>query len=256
MDNAKIGSPLFILREKCAADLMGVLEKLSEIGYEGIEFLGFYGNSPLSIRNKLDSCNLRAVGNHVSYDDFIKTPEKIIEEHKILGCDYITIGSPAQDGLPGGSDYLKSKAEIEKLGEMMNEAGMKLLFHNHSGELSNFFYGKTILEGLLDTINPNLLSLEPDIGWMQIGGADPSYYLKKYKDRCPVIHFKDYAPKAEGFEFRPTGYGVMNNALLYALSLDCSPKWYIMDHDCSYERDEFEDLKLSLEYFKNLQKFY
>ena len=26
----------------------------------------------------------------------------------------------------------------------------------------------------------------------------------------------------------------------------------IMDHDCSYERDEIDDLRLSLEYFRNL----
>jgi hypothetical protein len=50
----------------------------------------------------------------------------------------------------------------------------------------------------------------------------------------------------------PTGYGVMNNAELYALSLSCKPEWYIMDHDCAYERDSYFDLAVSLDYFKNL----
>jgi len=46
----------------------------------------------------------------------------------------------------------------------------------------------------------------------------------------------------------------MNNAGLYALSLQCDPlpEWVVMDHDCAYERDSYFDLKISLEYFKNL----
>ena len=87
---------------------------------------------------------------------------------------------------------------------------------------------------------------------MSIGSADPAYYLEKYKDRSPVIHFKDYMPAGDSFQFRPTGYGIMNNAELYATSLSCNPEWYIMDHDCAYERDIYFDLAISLEYFKNL----
>ena len=46
----------------------------------------------------------------------------------------------------------------------------------------------------------------------------------------------------------------MPNAELYMLSLTCNPQpeWYVMDHDCAYERDSYFDLKISLEYFKNL----
>lgn len=256
MRTAKIGSPLFILREKCAVDLMGVLERLAEIGYDGVEFLGFFNHKPSTIRNKLEAYNLTAIGDHVSFEDFTKNAEKTIEDHKILDCGYITIGAPPADSLPGEDGYLEAKKEIERIGEMMNSAGMKLLFHNHSNELNESVNGKTILENLLDDISSDLLYLEPDLGWMSIGGAEPSYYLTKYRNRCPIIHFKYYyaaKPKRpENFEFRPTGYGVMCNASLYELSLECKPEWYIMDHDCSYERDEFNDLQLSLEYFKNL----
>ena len=114
--------------------------------------------------------------------------------------------------------------------------------------------GKAVLENIFDDVRSDLLYCEPDLGWIDIGGGDPAYYLKKYKDRCPVIHFKDYIPAETdgGFLFRPTGYGIMNNAELYALSKPCNPEWYIMDHDCAYERDSYFDLSISLEYFKNL----
>ena len=254
---AKIGSPLFILREECQKDLMSVLEKLAEIGYEGVEFLGYWGYKLADVKSKLDSCGLIAIGNHVGFNEFTQNIDKTIADNKNMGCKYITIGGPEPDGLPGGGDYSKTLDCYAKVGEAMNAANMTLLYHNHAAELKNFHAGKSILENLMDDVKPGLLSLEPDCGWIQIGGGDPFYYLDKYANRCPVVHFKDFIPdpKAEnGFLFRPTGYGIVNYAELYkkTLSFDKKPEWYILDHDCAYERDIYFDMKISLEYFKNL----
>ena len=271
MDNAKIASPLFIIREQCTKDLMGSLEKLAEIGYEGIEFLGFFGHSPADIRRKLDSLGLRAVGNHVPFGQFSQETAKVIEDHAALGCGYITMGAPDAKGMPDGEDYAASIAEINRMGTQVRQAGMKMLFHNHGQEPKLSSNGKTILDNLMDDTSPEALFLEPDLGWLKIGGGDPAHYLIKYADRTPVVHFKDFysedlaktaaytaydgekrVPESGYFEFRPTGYGIMNNAELYKLALACKSEWYVMDHDKAYERDAFEDLRLSLEYFKAL----
>jgi len=253
---AKIGSPLFILRDECQKDLMGVIEKLAEIGFSGIEFLGFFGHAPADIKRKLDSCGLAAIGNHVSFGEFANHTDKVIADHKELGCGYVTVGAPDQDGLPGGRDYQKALNTLEKIGEAANAAGMKLLFHNHADELKNTYGGKTILENIMDDVAPGLLYLEPDFGWMQIGGAEPMFFADRYENRCPVVHFKDFIPAGDGFLFRPTGYGVVDYAALYEKisSFDVQPEWYVLDHDCSYARDIWFDLKISLEYMKNLME--
>ena len=54
------------------------------------------------------------------------------------------------------------------------------------------------------------------------------------------------------FEFRPTGYGVLNLPRLMPLCLRCHPEWFVMDHDLAYERDIYSDLKLSLDYVRGL----
>ena len=247
MAKIKIGSPLFILREECQKDLPAVLDKIAQIGYDGIEFLGFFGCKPSNIKNRLDSCGLKAIGDHVAFDEFVENTDKVIDEHKEIGCGYITVGAP--------KTQLSQSPGIEWLGEKMNSAGMKLLFHNHAEELKICENGKSILENIFDDTRSDLLYCEPDLGWIGIGGGDPAYYLQKYKNRCPVLHFKDYIYNQTGdFIFRPTGYGIMNNAELYKIAIDCDspPEWYVMDHDCSYERDPYFDLKISLEYFKNL----
>jgi sugar phosphate isomerase/epimerase len=253
---AKIGSPLFILREECKKDLMHVLDRLALLGFDGVEFLGLFGFKPGDIRKKLDDCGLRAVGDHVPYSEFADETNKVIEERAELGCGFITLSGPDADGMPGGSAYPRTIETIQRIGEAVNRAGMKLLYHNHAEELRQKVGEKTVLEHLLDDTPADCLYLEADLGWMQIGGANPAYYLKKYKNRCPVVHFKDYMPydNPEGFIFRPTGYGVMDNVTLYlaTLQLEQTPEWYIMDHDNAYERDIYGDLKLSLEFFRNL----
>ena len=239
---AKIGSPLFILREECAKDLMAALEKIAGLGYGGVEFLGFFGHKPAAIKNKLDSCGLAAIGDHVAFDEFSANTQKVIDEHKEIGCGFIAVGAPPA--------FDKRATEtIEQIGEKVNASGMKLLYHNHAEEVRN----KT-LEYIFDNTRPDLLYCELDLGWIGIGGGAPAYYLGKYKNRCPVLHFKDYIETDGGFLFRPTGYGVMPNAGLYKASRECGspPEWYIMDHDLAYGRDPYFDLRISLEYFKNL----
>jgi len=253
----KIGSPLFILREECSKDLMKVIEKLGEIGYNGIEFLGLFGHAPEDIRKKLDSCGLTAIGDHVPYAEFVNDTNRVINQRKELGCAYITIASPPADGLPGGKNYPETVENFERIGETVNDAGMTLLFHNHAEEVRKEIAGKTILEYLADDIDEKFLSLELDLGWIGIGGAKPEYFLEKYKNRCPVAHFKDYSPadNEKGFIFRPTGYGALDTAALFeiTLSFNKKPEWYIMDHDDAYDRDIYVDLAISLEYFRNLE---
>ena len=252
----KIGSPLFILREKCAVDLMSVIEKLAEIGYDGIEFLGFFGHKPVDIKKKLDSCGIKAIGNHVPFNEFSQNVDRVINDHNEIGCKYITISPPTVDGFPGGSDYAQTLEVFQMIGEAMKAADMKLLFHNHAEELRSIVNGKAILEHIFDDTPLDILYCELDLGWISIGGGDPVYYLEKYGNRCPVVHFKDYIPAENdnGFLFRPTGYGVMNNAELFNMAKSYKPDWYIMDHDCAYERDIFYDLSISLNFFKDLIK--
>jgi len=164
---AKIASPLFILREECAKDLMSVLDKIAEIGYDGVEFLGFFGQKPSDIKNKLDSCGLTAVGDHAAFDEFANNTAKIIDEHKEIGCGYITIGAP-----PAVDNY--AIETFERIGEAVNKSDMKLLYHNHAEELKD-----KILENIFD--NTRNLYCELDLGWISIGGGNPDYFRKNIK---------------------------------------------------------------------------
>ncbi len=178
-------------------------------------------------------------------------------------------------GFPGSPTWDTTLAGLIKIGEQAQKSGITLLYHNHDHELIDHVAGQELLDVILSSTPKQVLSFEPDLGWIEIGGGNCEYYLTRYLDRCPVIHLKDYysadrskhgfvrdflprrGSAEEGFfEFRPTEYGILNLARLMPLCLRCAPDWFVMDPDLAYERDSFADLKLSLDYVKTLLSLY
>jgi sugar phosphate isomerase/epimerase len=275
MQNVKLASPLYILREQCAVDLFSVLRKLKGIGFDGVEFLGFFGHSAEEVRRCLDEIEFRALGNHVPYKSFLQDINGTLDFHAEVGCGYITVGDWGESGFPGSPNWNQTLNGLIKISEQALKYGITLLYHNHDTELIDHVDGQELLDAILSSTPKQILSFEPDLGWIEIGGGNCEEYLTRYADRCPVIHLKDYYSADNSklglvrdflpqrgtaergyFEFRPTGYGVLNLGRLMPLCLNCSPEWFVLDHDLAYERDSFADLKLSLDYVKTLLSLY
>jgi len=268
MKNILFASPLYILRKECTEDLFKVLSKLGALGFNGIEFLSFFGKSGESVKEKMEELKMASLGNHVSFNEFKTDISGTIDFHKKAGCSYITIGSIPESGLPGGEDFKETIKQLIQIGKNCKDEGITLLYHNHAAELTKKINGKYMLEVILDETPKDLLALEPDLGWMAIGGADPSFFLSKYRDRCPVIHLKDFyssdlsktgnvgdkrgTAENGNFEFRPLGYGIANIPIYMDKVLACNPEWIVIDHDLAYDRNSYEDLALSLSYVKKL----
>lgn len=269
MSTIKFGTGIYILREEASRDLFGVMKKLADIGFEGIELLGFFGKEPGDIRRKADELGVKVMSNHINAADFFADPDKVIADHKELGVETLVISWPGNvthvAGKPEHSDMMK---QVAGLCELCVKNGITPLYHNHGWDFDGT---PAHFDAVTDHCASAGMQAEPDIGWMAVAGVDPIYYLEKYKDRIPVIHLKDvyfenwnkigdkeHLPHARGdaargnFEFRPTGYGVVPNALYAPYYLACRPKWILIDHDLAYDRDPYDDLRLSLEYVKNL----
>jgi sugar phosphate isomerase/epimerase len=265
----RYGTGTYIVRDDCARDLFGVLDKLKAIGFDGVELLGFSGKTPEAIRKHADRIQLTIMGDHVGADAFLRDPKRVLADHVTLGVETMVISWPSDTPrLPGTSAYNALVGQIAGLCEACMRAGITPLFHNHGGD---FATTPAHFDSVLDACAHAGMQAEPDIGWMVTAGVDPIFYLEKYKEKTPVLHLKDvffdnwvrigdkdHLPLQRGdasrgnFEFRPTGYGVVQNALLAPYYLACGPSWILIDHDCAYERDAYSDLALSLTYAKAL----
>lgn len=94
---------VYSVRDDAKADLRATLEKIRDMGYDGVEFAGLYGNSPADIKAMLDEIGLTAVSAHVPFADLRRDAKGVI-------ADYVTLGCNMFDILPA---YISSKTPKE-----------------------------------------------------------------------------------------------------------------------------------------------
>lgn len=267
----RFASPTFLFRHLCPTYLPEIMSKLKKCGFDGIELYGMFGISPDTILEYCREYDLSILCDHIHYEEFTRHTELCVTARAVLGARYLTVDNIPESLLPGTEGWPEARKEIERISRVCREHGIQLLYHNHGYDLIRKVEGIPTLERILDEISPELLRFQPDLGWLSLGGGDPVYYLRKYRDRCPIIHLKDYfstaplllespfllgeargGPEHHFFEFRPSGYGVMNYPQLMPDILACEPEWITLDHDMSYERDVYQDMEMSLRYMKEL----
>lgn len=271
MNNIHFATPIFLVRQQAEQDLFGVIRRLGTLGFTAFEMGGLYGHDPEQIRRVAEEAGLQVLMDHVPYAEFEADLEQVVATRSALGSKYISICKIPEEKYPGGRDFQEGVRFLNFVAERVKKAGMTLQYHNHGFDFMQRLDGRYPVEWILDAVPADLLQHVPDIGWCLLGGGDPRYMLRKYRDRCKVIHVKDYY--AEGpvrlrtahelggkkggadyyqFEFRPTGYGVVNFPSMLKDILACEPEWITTDHDGSYCGRDYQDLEMSRVYMENL----
>ena len=79
MKNFKIGLQLYSIRDEVEKDMESSLKAISEMGYDCVEFAGFFGKTAEEINKMLDKYGLEAVSTHQTVgikDDEVLKPEE------------------------------------------------------------------------------------------------------------------------------------------------------------------------------------
>jgi sugar phosphate isomerase/epimerase len=274
MKHFPIGLQLYSVRDAAAADFEGTLEAVKEMGYDGVEFAGFYGKDPLKIKElcgKLDLCPISA---HVPFAEMKADPEGVFALYRELGCTYVAVPYLSAEDRPGVGDFEKTVADVLTLSKKAKEAGLTLLYHNHDFEFVKMADGRYGLDALYDGVPAELLKTELDTCWVNVAGEDPAAYIRKYTGRAPVVHLKDFVMPGkkpakmyaligiddgeeqgdvEAFSFRPVGYGAQRVKELLESAECAGSEWLIVEQDApSLGKSALECAKMSIEYLKEL----
>lgn len=271
MQAIRVASPTFLFRDQCPTHLPDIMRRIAACGYDGLELYSMFGYASQDILDLCRQTGLSILCDHIHYDEFTQDAERVIGDRAALGTRFITIDNIPEALLPGNPGFSETLSQIERIGKLCHQSDMQLLYHNHGYDITRRVDGICTLDLILDATDPDLLQFQPDLGWLRLGGADPEHYLRKYSARCPIIHWKDFfaqgpvlldSPWILGterggaehgfFEFRPTGFGIMNFPALMPAILACRPQWITADHDMSYERDTYEDLTKSARFIRDL----
>lgn len=158
---------------------------IAGLGFSGVEFFGSrYGDlSPADMKHALAAAGLKAVSAHVSLETMAHDIPYLAE----IGASLVVC--PMAD-FADAAEAIELAGILNRLGRLAHEHGLKLGYHNHTGE---FFQvnGKMLLDILLENTDPALVGLELDCGWCSCAGVDPVAYIQKHAGRVIGIHIKE-----------------------------------------------------------------
>lgn len=225
----KIGYQLYTARELMADDVSGTLDALAAIGYDEVEFAGYFDHSPAAIRAFLDGAGLAAPSAHVQLDDMRSRPGELIEAAETIGHDYLVLGwlaPPERETL----DQYRAHADLcNRFAAECREAGIRFGWHNHEFEFEEL-EGQRPIDLLLAETDADLVKIELDLYWINVAGADPLEYFAKHPGRFPLCHVKDMA--ADG-SFADAGSGTLDFAAIFAASDQAGLEHYFVERDDS-----------------------
>ena len=195
----RYGLQLYSVRDAMAEDFEGTLKKVADMGYTYVEFAGFFDHTAEEVKALLDKYGLIVCSTH-SHIDGIK-PENIeatIEYHKAIGNTHYILPSI----------FMSTKEKLEESITIINfaqpileKAGIKLSFHNHSREFEITPWGTTVHSELEHRTN---VGFQIDTFWAWNANTDPVQVMERLKDRITTIHLKDGFKGGKGI---PLGEG-------------------------------------------------
>ena len=211
--------------------LLKALEEIKKIGYDGVEFAGFFNTDAATIKAKLDEVGLVAVGAHMGLDDFrADKMEQTIEFINTIGAKAVGVG-----GAPH-STYAESAETGDVLGAAQKYAlekyGIKVYYHNHCEEFVALEDGQLPINIIGDRC-----SLEIDTYWSFHAGED-NRALLNVKDGI------DGKPKA-------LGEGNCDIPAVIAAAKEIGLEWIIVENDDPVPTG-FEDITRSMNYLKTI----
>lgn len=186
MSIPKIALQLWSIKEHIQENLEASLKAVSEMGYDGVEFAGYFDNSADDVKSWLEKYNLEVAASHTPFEALQDNLEAEIEFAKTINNKFMIVPYASFDSLSEWENFWK---EMEKIARRLNEEGITLGYHNHNHELDSS-KGYEILD-LAAKLAPSIL-LEIDTYWVNFADVDPVKWIKNHTDSVGMLHIKDF----------------------------------------------------------------
>ncbi|GHU76781.1 sugar phosphate isomerase [Clostridia bacterium] len=204
-----LGLQMYSVRDITKDDLAGALKKVAAIGYDNVEFAGFFGHCATEVKQMLIDAGLKVSGTHTGWSELVDNLDATIKFHKGIGNTRIIV--PWAD--------LSTESKIDEVVGVLNDVqpklaaeGISLGYHNHQHEFLPNDDGIIPFDELVARTN---IFLEIDTYWAFVAGKDPIALVRSLEPRVPVVHIKDGTAGGEG---TPLGLGVAPVAEVWKLA--------------------------------------
>jgi sugar phosphate isomerase/epimerase len=264
-----VGVQLYSVRDDMMKDPLGTLTELAKMGYVYVEHANYidrklYGYTAPELRKILDGLGLKMISGHTvmgtqhwddSRKDFSDSWKQTVEDAAVLGQKYVV--SPWMDeSMRNTYDDLKRYMGIfNKCGELCQKQGMKFGYHNHDFEFSQILNNEKVFDIMMNSINPELVVVQLDIGNLYNGGAVALDVVNQYPGRFENVHVKDeIKAEAGNEEYVSTilGEGIVKaQQVVELLTEKGGTTCYIIEQESYQGKTPLECVKKDLEIMKS-----
>ena len=223
----RIGLQLYTVRELMQESVPDTLHRVAAVGYDEVEFAGYFGVSAAHLRTMLRDTGLDAPSAHVGLDAVRADPEALIESALTLGHRYLIVAWLAPADRTGPDAWRRVADEFNAFGARCRAANLSFGYHNHDFEFAPTD-GQMPYGILLDACDPDLVTMELDLFWIRAGGQDPLEWFSRYPGRFRLCHVKDMDRDGAMVD---VGRGVIDFGSVFAASERAGLQHWFVEHD-------------------------
>jgi sugar phosphate isomerase/epimerase len=254
-----VGLQLYTLRDAMAADALGTLKKISEIGYKNMELAGysegkFYGYSPAEFKKIIGDLGMVSLSSHTQVESASITMDKaklMADAHAELGVKYCI--KPWIEEVDRNIEaYKKNTADCNEVAKITKSVGIQFGYHNHNFEFVNINGVVPYYDIFLKEMDADLITMELDLFWASKAGQDPVDMFNKYPGRFQLLHMKDMRTNQPPFyevikdDICSVGEGVIDFKRILAAKEVAGAKFIIVEDDNQGNGKPFEGIDTSI----------
>jgi sugar phosphate isomerase/epimerase len=226
-DSPPISVQLYSLRDQAAKDFEGVLRRLGEVGFVGVELAGFHDLTPKQYAAIVDESRLVTSSAHLT-DLSPDGLNAALDDLQEIGCNIAVCAFIPPERF-AELDAIKASADaLNKANDIARSRGVSLGYHNHWWEFQTILDGQTAWSALIERLDTTMF-VELDIYWTTLGGADPRQVIADLGDRLWLLHVKDGPCDAPESPMVAVGSGTLD--IPGILTSAPTAKWHIVELD-------------------------
>ncbi|RJS76840.1 sugar phosphate isomerase/epimerase [Candidatus Bathyarchaeota archaeon] len=251
MSKIPIALQLYSIHEDCARDLPGTLKAVADMGYDGVEFAGYYGRTAQELKKILDDLGLKVAGTHIRLDALLGDElEKTVEFNKILGNKFLIVSWIPEERRNSKEAWIQTAKLMSEISEQVKPEGMRVGYHNHAAEFVKID-GEFPWDIFFSAAAPDVV-MQLDTGnamHEEATADDVLEVMKRYPGRAVTVHLKEYSATNKKALI---GEGDMKWKEFFNLCETIGgTEWYIIEQE-SYAYPPLECVKRCLENLKEL----
>ena len=227
-----VGVQLYCFRHLLAEDFEGTLAQVATLGYDGVEFAGYYDYSGADLKAMLDGHGLQAAGAHVGINMLLGDElQRSIDFHGELGNTNLIVPAIGEEWRTDRDTLLRTAQTLASIQEQLRPHGMRTGYHCHAYSFDHLLDGETVWDTLANN-TPEDMILQLDTGNAANGGADVPAVIKGHPGRIMSMHVKPFTAGAE-HPFEPfIGDDGLPWEEIFALSeSEGGIEWYVVEYE-------------------------